>query len=60
MDKDLIKNINKDLENKTTQEIIEYFCMFAEPMLTVILQNEHEIVALNNASERILETLSCR
>ena len=23
--KELIENINKDLENKTTQEIIEYF-----------------------------------
>lgn len=39
-------------------EVIMLFCKIAEPILNVILQNEHEIVVLNNSGERILETLS--
>lgn len=43
-----------------SKEIVEHFCKLAEPLLAAILQNEHEIVVLNNTSERILETLSRR
>ena len=41
-----------------TNEVVEQFCKLAEPLLTTILQNEHEIVILNNTCERVLETLS--
>lgn len=42
------------------KEVVEQFCKLAEPLLTTILQNEQEIVILNKACERVLETLSRR